>query len=136
MEENAPPPEQSPEPVIEAPEQPAQSPCKTLNELLTRYGIKDPPVVSDCMPGWLPLVEELIQSLVSIGWDKDLHQIKEKFGTLRFYIGQETPEMRELIMDAEKRTSSICDMCGCFAQLIKRPYWRVRCDRCFDKHED
>jgi hypothetical protein len=77
-----------------------------------------------------------VQDLIAIGWDKDLHQIKEKFGTLRFYIGNDTPEMRELIMDAEKKSSSRCDMCGCFAQLIKRPYWRVRCDRCFDKHED
>lgn len=141
MEESN-PPEQSPEPVVVAAEpapepeaeQPSLPPCKTLDELLARYSIPNPPVMSDCLPGWLPLVEELVQDLIKMGWDRDLHQIKEKFGTLRFYIGQDTPEMRERIMEAEKRTSSICDTCGCFAQLIKRPNWIVRCDDCYRKH--
>lgn len=132
MEESG-PAEQSPEPAV-ADEQPSLLPCKTLDELFARYGIPNPPVVSDCLPGWLPLVEELVQDLIKMGWDKDLHQIKEKFGTLRFYIGEDTPEMRTRIMDAEKRTLSICDTCGAFAQLIKRPNWVVRCDDCYRKH--
>lgn len=107
-----------------------------LNELLAKYDILQPRSISYCSPGWLPLVEELIQDLLAMGWDKDVHQVKEKFGTLRFYAGTVTPEMQERIMKAERYSSSKCDRCGCFAQLIKRQVWRVRCDRCFEKFDD
>jgi hypothetical protein len=40
-----------------------------------------------CDKGWYPLVIELDQKLVEIYPDYQLHQVKEKFGTLRYYIG-------------------------------------------------
>lgn len=40
-----------------------------------------------CASGWYPLVIELDQKLAEIAPDYTLHQVKEKFGTLRYYIG-------------------------------------------------
>lgn len=40
-----------------------------------------------CASGWYPLVIELDQRLAKIAPDYTLHQVKEKFGTLRYYIG-------------------------------------------------
>lgn len=40
-----------------------------------------------CSSGWYPLVIELDQKLAEIFPDYELHRVKEKFGTLRYYIG-------------------------------------------------
>jgi hypothetical protein len=40
-----------------------------------------------CDRGWYPLIIELDQKLAEIFPDYELHQVKEKFGTLRYYIG-------------------------------------------------
>lgn len=40
-----------------------------------------------CDKGWYPLIIELDQKLAEIFPDYELHQVKEKFGTLRYYIG-------------------------------------------------
>lgn len=40
-----------------------------------------------CDKGWYPLVIELDQKLAEIAPDYTLHQVKEKFGTLRYYTG-------------------------------------------------
>lgn len=40
-----------------------------------------------CSKGWYPLVIELDKKLAEILPDYELHQVKEKFGTLRYYTG-------------------------------------------------
>lgn len=45
-----------------------------------------------CASGWYPLVIELDQKLAAMFPDYELHQVKEKFGTLRYYIG--LPELQ------------------------------------------
>ena len=40
-----------------------------------------------CGKGWYPLLIELDQKLAEVFPDYELHQVKEKFGTLRYYIG-------------------------------------------------
>ena len=40
-----------------------------------------------CDKGWYPLIIELDQKLAEIAPDYTLHQVKEKFGTLRYYTG-------------------------------------------------
>ena len=36
--------------------------------------------------GWLEIVTNLIKKCIKLGWDKQICQCKEKYGTLRFYI--------------------------------------------------
>jgi len=81
-------------------------------DLLDKYGITPPPCGADCPKGWLPLVEGLIQDLIAAGWDKDCQQVKEKFGGLRFYIGEGNPQVRELIARAESESLNTCQECG------------------------
>lgn len=40
-----------------------------------------------CDKGWYPLIIELDQKLAEIFPDYKVHQVKEKYGTLRYYIG-------------------------------------------------
>lgn len=63
-------------------------------------------------PGWRRLVEKLIEDLQDLDWNGQLHQIKEKFGGLRFYIGDGTETMHNRIMQAEEESLHTCSDCG------------------------
>lgn len=62
--------------------------------------------------GWHPLVTKLIENLFKFGWDGDLHQIKEKFGGLRFYIGEGNDAIYTYIDAAEMLSLTTCEICG------------------------
>ena len=98
-----------------------------LENLLQKYNIKDPYCYCDCPDGWLPLVEQLIQDLISKGWNKDLHQVKEKFGGLRFYTGGASDEMNKLIEEAEKQSFKICELCGAPGEPTSTSWIRTLC---------
>jgi len=66
----------------------------------------------DIDDGWLPLVKELISKLIALGWDKQLSQVKEKWGGLRFYINSGSDEVHALILEYENKSGHICEMCG------------------------
>lgn len=72
-----------------------------MDELLKKYDIPNPICGASAPTSWLPILESLIQDLIAMGWNKDLHQVKTKFGDLRFYIGEGTEEMRNRIYQAE-----------------------------------
>jgi hypothetical protein len=86
----------------------------TLEEVLAEFKIKPESVAcgADCGDGWAPLIRDLIHDLIALGWDRDLAQIKEKFGSLRFYIGSASPEIHERISQAEDASHKICEDCG------------------------
>lgn len=69
-------------------------------------------VLSHVNEGWHPLVTKLVEDLFKAGWNGDLHQIKEKFGGLRFYIGEGSDHVYALIMKAETESLTICEICG------------------------
>jgi hypothetical protein len=81
-------------------------------------------------PGWVPIVDKLITELLALGWDGDLHQVKEKFGGLRFYVGAATPEMIKLIHAAEVETFTICEGCGKPGVQRTGGWIKTLCDRC------
>ncbi len=74
-------------------------------------------------PGWFPLITELDARLAEIKPDYEVHQVKEKFGGLRYYIGSENDEMRNLIIEAEERSYTICEISGKPGRLVKRNGW-------------
>ena len=51
--------------------------------------------------GWFPIIKSLIDDLIKLGWDKQITQVKEKFGGLRFYINSGSAEIHERILQAE-----------------------------------
>lgn len=62
--------------------------------------------------GWYPLIKDLIIDLIELGWDKEVCQVKEKFGGLRFYINDATDKVHNRIRDAENLSYETCETCG------------------------
>ena len=83
-------------------------------------------------PGWGKLIDELLDDLKLLDWDGNVHQVKEKFGGLRFYIGSGSPEVHERIEQAERDSESICEDCGAPGKIRNRPWLKTLCDECND----
>lgn len=60
--------------------------------VLERLGIDNPRCGFGIAMGWMPTVERALEKMIAAGWDKDLHQVKQKFCGLRIYIGAGTFE--------------------------------------------
>lgn len=56
-------------------------------------------------------------------------QIKEKFGTLRFYVGGGDDHTKGAIQMAEAMSAVTCEECGAPGVLSGRGYLRTLCDR-------
>jgi hypothetical protein len=82
-------------------------------------------------PGWYPITRRLVEDLVRLGWDRKLLQVKEKMGTLRFYIRPRTEALGERIDAATDESAIVCDQCGQPAVLREETHWWLtRCDAC------
>jgi hypothetical protein len=71
----------------------------------------------ECGRGWYVLIDELCTSLTKIAIQEkrpppQVHQVKEKFGRLRFYVSNASDEMYLRINEAEDSSSQICELCG------------------------
>lgn len=80
--------------------------------------------------GWHLLVVELIEDLFELKWDGKLHQIKEKFGGLRFYIDSGSDEIFDRIEEAEHKSFKTCEQCGAPGKDRPGGWIKVRCDAC------
>jgi hypothetical protein len=81
-------------------------------------------------PGWYALEKELIQDLIKLGWDRRIVQVKEKFGGLRFYIGEGSDEIFDRIDRAEEESIKICERCGNPGRVVGKSWLRCLCDEC------
>jgi len=63
-------------------------------------------------------------------------QVKEKFGTLRFYVDGGTSEMHNYIEFAEAMTSRICEECGSPGKSRNDGWVKVLCDRHYKENEE
>lgn len=70
----------------------------------------------DTGPGWYPILAELDQQLSAIDPDYVVHQVKEKFGGLRYYCHTDRDELKDqmyqLVRAAEQRAWVTCEECG------------------------
>lgn len=100
-------------------------------------------------PGWFYLIQELckdLEEMIADGmicnlWDDEsaprATQVKEKFGTLRFYMSTETDAMSKRIREAEAQSSQTCENCGMMGKMREKDRWyRVRCDLCWEKKDE
>jgi hypothetical protein len=63
--------------------------------------------------GWLPLVDRLDRALAEIDPDYAIHQVKEKFGGLRYYCSLDGDARgAALILEAEEQAWRTCEVCG------------------------
>jgi hypothetical protein len=102
------------------------------------WDIKD---VKHCVgKGWEGILDRLIAQIEALGWDGCLHQVKEKFGGLRFYIGAASPEIFAAIDAAEIESFKTCEDCGAPGRergmRDGRSWIRTLCDTCNQRDFD
>lgn len=73
--------------------------------------------------GWYQLMHDLLEELIKTDWDRDIRQIKEKFGGLRFYIGSASDEVHKIISKYESLSFETCEVCGEKGGLHKDCGW-------------
>lgn len=77
--------------------------------------------------GWDQLVDPLVELCKK--YNVQIAQIKEKFGTLRFYVDNAPDEVLQAIEKAENASASICETCGKPGKLrINGGWWSTRCE--------
>ena len=86
---------------------------------------------TECVgPGWTGIVQPLVD--YAIAHNLRIFQIKEKFGTLRFY-GSLDDTLDKMIEEAEKLSAITCEACGAPGRVRHTGWWLCLCDVCEDR---
>jgi hypothetical protein len=92
----------------------------------------------ECGDGWFNIIDKLMGNIQHyIDWkNRDsevvnqvtVDQVKEKFGTLRFYYTGGDNYVQGLVSMAESMSSVTCDKCGNSGELRKGGWLRTLCE--------
>ena len=87
--------------------------------------------------GWYNIIKDLCEKITATGVKVEVVQVKEKFGTLRYYIdfaeGTSQVDIRrvfDLIGAIEDLSETTCEHCGAPGTLKTDGWWRTLCDAC------
>ena len=101
-----------------------------------------------CDKGWYKLLAETNRKMKMMWPQYEIHQVKEKYGTLRFYWGIPSEDenwqamnedvrnityeiMYDIAAQAEHRSEYICETCGGLGKTRVRNYWyKTLCKSC------
>jgi len=85
-----------------------------------------------CDEGWFELIAGLIRELIDAGWTREISQIKEKFGGLRFYAEGLPDNGMDIIIKYMKRSFEICECCGSTdkVKLCGYRWLKTLCEEC------
>lgn len=93
--------------------------------------------------GWYELIREAAQKLEPLleKYKKESEedsvpcasQVKEKFGSLRFYMSHYTSDMYKIITKAEQKSCITCEFCGEKGKLRRGSWLKTLCDKCSGK---
>ena len=100
----------------------------------------------ECGDGWFDLLKDLITQIKAVCEREEFRdpfedepiqlkvdQVKEKYGTLRFYTNFDPESIDQLVKEAESRSAITCEDCGKPGSIREKHHWyRVRCDECWD----
>ncbi|NBO99466.1 MAG: hypothetical protein EBU90_04965 [Proteobacteria bacterium] len=103
----------------------------------------------ECGSGWFDIIDILCHEIQNhVDWkSKDLPeeekeffqvvatQVKEKFGTLRFYYGGGDDVVEGMVSMAESMSHRICEECGCPGDPRKGSWIKTLCDKCDDERK-
>lgn len=97
----------------------------------------------ECGDGWFDIIAELstkLEAEIMKQPEEDRQyvmasQVKEKYGTLSFYMSQETDEMSKLISEAEDKSDKVCEECGQVGKIRHGSWTMTLCDIHFDARE-
>lgn len=96
----------------------------------------------DCGSGWYKLISDLNTDLLAINPDYTVTQVKEKFGTLRYYVNYETnssdvqSRMNLRIGEAEALSAVTCEWCGGTGSGRSGGWYRTLCDNCEAQYQE
>lgn len=90
----------------------------------------------ECGDGWASLLHDACVKLNDLlkkmspkeREDIKVLQIKEKYGTLRFYISAYTDEIDAIISEAEEKSTVTCERCGAHGKLRGSVWLYTACD--------
>lgn len=83
-----------------------------------------------CGSGWFDLIDTLCDDLREIDPDVEAHQVKEKFGGLRFYTGGTSKEALDRIQEAADESVETCEYCGSPGERSNEGWIRTLCGPC------
>jgi hypothetical protein len=106
---------------------------QSIGGLKNGFKLESNPIIDsdffEVEPGWFPLIKDLITDLINLGWNKEVCQVKEKFGGLRFYINDGSDEVFNRIHKSEKESLTICEITGKIGELrTDIPWFRTLSD--------
>lgn len=109
---------------------------KSIGGLENGYFMDRPPItvnICECGAGWLDLIKNCIEDLMAIGWNKEICQIKEKFGGLRFYTNGLPEGGFDIIRKYAQLSYQTCEACGNLGEVRDGHWVRTLCDSCHKK---
>lgn len=103
----------------------------------------DLPYGLECGEGWHSLIKETHEKLLYLDINYTIVQIKEKYGTLRYYFDSsshnpiKTAIMHDVVRVAEDRSARTCEQCGAPAETRAEKHWYFTwCDNCYEEKWD
>ena len=101
-----------------------------FDALCIKHGFETP-AWSGVGVGWLPILDKLFGRLRAAGVTS-LGQVKEKFGTLRVYVGAVDTHavIDAAIREAEAESAVTCETCGAPGKLRVGGWLTTSCDDC------
>ena len=94
-------------------------PKKSLMESLMGFGF-------ECDDGWFDIIYSLCEEVEKVVKDIEefeVIQVKEKFGSLRFYTNFSNDEIHKLVGEASKKSQRTCEICGKEGILCDKNSW-------------
>lgn len=101
---------------------------KKLNDLINIYpkAFEGDWYGFECKDGWYDIIEPVIKAIhehnssITNPQEREIYpeQVKEKYGTLRFYTNYVTAEIDRLVNEAENKSVTTCERCGKKGELI------------------
>src|ERR1019366_2136722 len=100
----------------------------------------------DCDEGWEPIIRRasekierilgkmVVQNVANENMPR-ASQVKEKYGTLRFYFDCGTDEIYDILHEAEKKSETTCEECGGVGKLRGKGWYVTLCDSCAEKEK-
>jgi hypothetical protein len=92
-----------------------------------------------CEAGWYPLITRLDSELAALDPRYVVHQVKEKYGALRFYAETSNALVWDrfdaLINAAETRSATVCERCSSDGELVRLAsgWCKTLCPTCADR---
>lgn len=85
-----------------------------------------------CGDGWYDLIDKLCTKLMKVAPDTVALQVKEKLGTLSFYVSNTNKEGMDAIDEACLESSRTCERCGEPGKVrTAHRFWiKTLCDEC------